>query len=291
MNRPSEPTFLAEKKPASKEKQDAAWIQSTMLRGLVNEYFLVSSEQQELVGKPGWQAELGWYGVQAIRARTENSKDQAPCSGGDWSSLGCSRETGVSSIRAWIPSVSSQGVAGRPWGNRGSVSRQGLLGDTKSSYPFTHVLWGNVSNRDSILPPSWANVVLPFLSCLFYSHAGSPRGDGFCSVPVRGETFHPSPSPRQLSLPGLVMGRAGGFSAPFLVAGCFRLHSQEGWVCSVGRFLPLQSSRWLLLATRREELIHLKRPWYWKDWGREEKGTTDDEMVGWRHQLDGHEFE
>lgn len=71
-----------------------------MLRGLVNEYFLVSSEQQELVGKPGWQAELGWYGVQAIRARTENSKDQAPCSGGDWSSLGCSRETGVSSIRA-----------------------------------------------------------------------------------------------------------------------------------------------------------------------------------------------
>ena len=25
-----------------------------------------------------------------------------------------------------------------------------------------------------------------------------------------------------------------------------------------------------------------------KDWGREEKGTTEDEMVGWHHQLDGH---
>ena len=24
---------------------------------------------------------------------------------------------------------------------------------------------------------------------------------------------------------------------------------------------------------------------------REEKGTTEDEMVGWHHQLDGHEFE
>ena len=23
----------------------------------------------------------------------------------------------------------------------------------------------------------------------------------------------------------------------------------------------------------------------------EEKGTTEDEMVGWYHQLDGHEFE
>ena len=28
-----------------------------------------------------------------------------------------------------------------------------------------------------------------------------------------------------------------------------------------------------------------------KDWRWEEKGTTEDEMVGWHHQLDGHEFE
>ena len=28
-----------------------------------------------------------------------------------------------------------------------------------------------------------------------------------------------------------------------------------------------------------------------KDWGQEEKGTTEDEMVGWRHRLDGHGFE
>ena len=27
-----------------------------------------------------------------------------------------------------------------------------------------------------------------------------------------------------------------------------------------------------------------------KDWGRE-KGTTEDKMVGWHHQLNGHEFE
>ena len=28
-----------------------------------------------------------------------------------------------------------------------------------------------------------------------------------------------------------------------------------------------------------------------KEWRQEEKGTTEDEMVGWHHQLDGHEFE
>ena len=28
-----------------------------------------------------------------------------------------------------------------------------------------------------------------------------------------------------------------------------------------------------------------------KDWGQEEMGTTEDGMVGWHHQLDGHEFE
>ena len=28
-----------------------------------------------------------------------------------------------------------------------------------------------------------------------------------------------------------------------------------------------------------------------KDWGQEEKVATDDEMIGWHHQLNGHEFE
>ena len=27
------------------------------------------------------------------------------------------------------------------------------------------------------------------------------------------------------------------------------------------------------------------------DWGQEEKGVTEDEMVGWHHRLSGHEFE
>ena len=28
-----------------------------------------------------------------------------------------------------------------------------------------------------------------------------------------------------------------------------------------------------------------------RDWGQEEKGMMEDEMAGWHHQLNGHEFE
>ena len=34
-----------------------------------------------------------------------------------------------------------------------------------------------------------------------------------------------------------------------------------------------------------------KGPDAWKDWRQEEKGTTEDEMVGLHHWLNGHEFE
>ena len=27
-----------------------------------------------------------------------------------------------------------------------------------------------------------------------------------------------------------------------------------------------------------------------RDWGQEEKGTTEDKMAGWQHRLDGHEY-
>ena len=34
-----------------------------------------------------------------------------------------------------------------------------------------------------------------------------------------------------------------------------------------------------------------KEPDAGKDWGQEEKGTTEDETVGWHYSCDGHEFE
>ena len=41
-----------------------------------------------------------------------------------------------------------------------------------------------------------------------------------------------------------------------------------------------------------KELTHWKRPWHaGKHWRQEEKGMTEDEMLGWHHWLEGHEFE
>ena len=34
-------------------------------------------------------------------------------------------------------------------------------------------------------------------------------------------------------------------------------------------------------------VAQIKNSW---DWGQEEKGTTEDEMVGWHHRPYGHEF-
>ena len=44
---------------------------------------------------------------------------------------------------------------------------------------------------------------------------------------------------------------------------------------------PPDSKNWLIW----------KDPDASKDWKQEEKGTTEDEMVGWHHRLDRHEFE
>ena len=40
----------------------------------------------------------------------------------------------------------------------------------------------------------------------------------------------------------------------------------------------------------KNQLIR-KDPVAGKDWRQEEKGTTEDEVVGWHHRLDGREFE
>ena len=46
-------------------------------------------------------------------------------------------------------------------------------------------------------------------------------------------------------------------------------------------FWPPEMKSWLIR----------KGPDAGKDWGQEEKETTEDEMVGWHHQLDGYDFE
>ena len=46
----------------------------------------------------------------------------------------------------------------------------------------------------------------------------------------------------------------------------------------------------ILLPHDTKNWLYRKDPDAGKDWRREEKGTTEDEMVGWHHWLNGHEF-
>ena len=62
---------------------------------------------------------------------------------------------------------------------------------------------------------------------------------------------------------------------------------------------PKYSLEGLMLKLKLQYFGHLMRRTDWsektlmlrKDWRQEEKGMTEDEMVGWHHQLNGHEFE
>ena len=62
---------------------------------------------------------------------------------------------------------------------------------------------------------------------------------------------------------------------PWIVIG------RTGAEAETPKFWPPDAENWLIW----------KDPDAGKDWWQEEKGMTEDEMVGWHHWLDGHEFE
>ena len=58
--------------------------------------------------------------------------------------------------------------------------------------------------------------------------------------------------------------------------------------CSLeGMMLKLELQYFRRLMRRVDSL---EKTDAWRDWGQEEKGTTEDEMAAWHHRLDGHEF-
>ena len=63
----------------------------------------------------------------------------------------------------------------------------------------------------------------------------------------------------------------------------------QSWIF-IGRTDAVAETPILWLPDAKNWLIW-KDPDAGKDWRQEEKGTTEDEMVGWHHRLNGHEFE
>ena len=67
------------------------------------------------------------------------------------------------------------------------------------------------------------------------------------------------------------------------------LKGDQSWVFT-GR-TDAQAENPVLWPPDAKNWLTGKDPDAGKDWSQEEKGTTEDEMVGWHHLLDGHEFE
>ena len=69
------------------------------------------------------------------------------------------------------------------------------------------------------------------------------------------------------------------------------IHSKgdEAWV--FGRNDAKAEAPVLWPSHAKEELTHWKRLWCWEGLGAGGKGMTEDEMAGWHHRLNGHEFE
>ena len=79
--------------------------------------------------------------------------------------------------------------------------------------------------------------------------------------------------------------------SPFL--DCKEIHPvhrkrDQSWVF-IGR-TDVDAETPLLWPAHEKSRLIGKDPEAQKDWRQEEKGTTEDEMVGWHHQLNGHEF-
>ena len=64
---------------------------------------------------------------------------------------------------------------------------------------------------------------------------------------------------------------------------------EQSWI-SIGR-TDADTETLVLCPPDAKNWLIWKDPDAGEDWGQEEKGTTEGEMVGWHHRLDGHEAE
>ena len=66
------------------------------------------------------------------------------------------------------------------------------------------------------------------------------------------------------------------------------LKGNQSWIF-IGR-TDVEAETSTFWAPDAKNWLIWKDPGAGKDWRQEEKGMTEDEMVGWHHRLDGHEF-
>ena len=96
---------------------------------------------------------------------------------------------------------------------------------------------------------------------------------------------------RKLSAKELILLLEMTFESPLDCKVIQPVNSKENqsWIF-IGRTDP-EAETLIFWPTDVKNWLIGKDPDAGKDWRREEKGTTEDEMVGWHHLLNGHEFE
>ena len=73
-------------------------------------------------------------------------------------------------------------------------------------------------------------------------------------------------------------------------------HSSKASILWRSDFFTVQLSHPYMTIGKTQKLLFVhenikeKDPNVGRDWGQEEKGTTEDEMAGWHHRLNGNEF-
>ena len=120
--------------------------------------------------------------------------------------------------------------------------------------------WGSKACADIIVSLGWWSVS-PLIVCLFQCYSLW--------------TSHPHLSLSFWRCPPWTAGRSNQSILKEIGPGC----SLEGLMLKLK--LQYYAKSWLIG----------KGPDAGRDWGQEEKGMTEDEMVGWHHWLNGHEFE
>ena len=181
-----------------------------------------------------------------------------------------------------------------------SLQPHGLYSSWNSLGQNTGV--GRLSLLQGIFPTQGSNPGLLHCRQILYqlSHKGSPRILEWVASPFSNPGFKlGSPSLQVDSLPTELSGK------PWR-----RLSTKELMLsnCDAGE------DSWESLGLQKNKLVNLfigrtdaeaqilwpsdakswligKDPDARKDWGQKEKGMTEDEMVGWHHWLNGHEFE
>ena len=127
--------------------------------------------------------------------------------------------------------------------------------------------------------------------CYFVNKGPSSQGYGFCNshVWMWELDYKESWVPKNWCFRTVVLEKT--LESPL---GCKEIQpvhpkGNQSWIFT-GRTDAEAETPTLWPLDEKNELIG-KEPDTGKDWGQEERGMTEDEMVGWHHQLNGHEFE